>query len=209
MAEGHLEQVERARSLSRLAELGVPEDALRDAAHVGVQHGFSCTRHDPPSLGGILTWAKAVRHLRDLLVPDGWWASDTRNYATVVSPEGTVALAVAGGDKNTGNPKKLPATRTEKGPATQQAVHENQLSMEDLSESFPKGRQTWMLLHYVDVEAQEIRLELSLPAAMTGGYVDTWRERVYLRPIPFDAEPFEGSEAEAEEIEITVNRRAG
>ncbi len=44
------------------------------------------------------------------------------------------------------------------------------------------NKQTWFLLHYWDEDADEIRVELSLPAEMTpDGFVIQWRERIILR----------------------------
>jgi len=86
----------------RLDELDVPEAILRNAVQSGLEHAFACTYHDPPSLPGIITWGKTVRHLRDALVTQGWKPDSTRNYATVVSPNEAVAIAVAAGDAATG-----------------------------------------------------------------------------------------------------------
>jgi hypothetical protein len=199
----------------RLDELGLKEEVLREAVQTGLQHAFGCTLHDPPSLPGILAWGKTVRHLRDRLIPQGWTGSNARNYATVIHPKGNLAIAVAAGDSNTGRPEPLmPSTRAEKGPATRDAVRSNQLTFADVSEHFPPpkeipGTQTWLLLHYADELAEEIRLELSLPADMTAdGFVVRWRERIILTPVPFTPQPLSAPAEETEEIDIKIERRA-
>jgi hypothetical protein len=199
----------------RLDELGLYEEVLRDAVQNGLQHAFACTLHDPPSLPGILAWGKTVRHLRDRLIPQGWSGSNARNYATVIHPKGSLAIAVAAGDSNTGCLEPLmPSTRAEKGPATRDAVLSNQLTFADVSEHFPRpesvpGMQTWLLLHYADEVAEEVRLELSLPADMTAdGFVVRWHERIILAPIPFTPQPLPAPEEETEEIDIKIERRA-
>ena len=204
----------RLQELGRLDELDVPEDVLRDAVQIGQHLASDCTAHDPRGLAGIIAWGKTVRELRDRLVPLGWRSSDDRNYATVVNPAETFAIAVAGGDANTGRRDADPTTRTDKGPATEDAVKVNrQLSFADIDESFPKfqgegpGLQTWMLLHHADDDAGEIRVELSLPAGMTGGLVTEWQERIVLSPVPFSSSSVEISEPDVEEIDIKIDRR--
>jgi len=198
----------------RLHDLGVDEGTLRQAVEYGLRHAFSCTKHDPPNLPGIIAWGKGIRSLRDRLVPLGWTADNSRNYATVVGPDGKIAIAVAAADAGTGHTDATPTTRSTKGPATKSAVHRNQLSFADVVEAFPRPQetseadQTWLLLHYVDEEAEEIRSELSLPVHMDGnGYVDSWSERIIIGPIPHIPEPLADAEA-GEEIDVPVVRRS-
>jgi hypothetical protein len=184
----------KVAAAGRLHDLGVDEETLREAVEYGLRHAFSCTKHDPPNLPGIIAWGKGIRSLRDRLVPLGWAPDNSRNYATVVSP--------------------APSTRSTKGPATKAAVDRNQLSFADVVDAFPKPQetdeadQTWLLLHYVDEEAEEIRAELSLPVHMDGsGYVDTWLERIILEPIAHVPTPMEELDL-GEEIDVPVERRS-
>lgn len=215
MQEKMLVHSDPAQVTGRLDALGVAAELLGNACQYGLFHAFQCTRHDPPMLPGVLAWGKTMRYLRDQLVPLGWTVSNARNYATVVHPHRGLAITVAAGDANTGLSDALPSTRHEKGPATRDAVRQNQLTFADVSESFPVptkdelGSQTWLLLHFADEEREEIRMELSLPQDMTAdGYVTTWRERILLPPLPFSPSP-EGPRVEDEpEIDISVERRA-
>jgi hypothetical protein len=197
----------------RLHDLGVSQSVLQEALQTGLRHAFACTRHDPPSLPGILAWGKTVRHLRDRLVPAGWEISNASNYATVIHPGGGFAIAVAAGNVHTGVGDANPSTRAEKGPATRSAVQENQLTFFDVRESFPPprrepGKQTWLLLHYADEEAGEIRAELSLPADMTDdGYVADWRERIILEPVPFGQATLPREGGDSGEIDIEIEPR--
>lgn len=205
---------DRLRILTRLAALDLDEALLREAIDIGYQHAATCTSHDPPNLPGILAWAKPIRHLRDTLTPRGWGADDTRNYSTVVHPSGGFAVAVAAGTAATGRPDGRPTTRTPKGPATEEAVNRNQLSLAELSpSSFDSPptqvelRQTWLLLHHADAGAEEIRLELSLPDVIVGGYVTGWRERLVIEPLAQSITV--EIEDDVEEITVDVRRRAG
>jgi hypothetical protein len=208
-------QADRLQTVGRLDELAVNEDVLRDAAQTGIEAAGTCTAHDPASLAGFLTWAKATRALRDELVPQGWSPGERRNYATVVNPSGTFAIAVAGGNAATGQREATLRTRTEKGPATKEAVQENeQLSFADRDSAFGQrspegdGRHTWLLLHYYDEQAEEIRVELSLPSRITDGYVTAWRERLILAPIPLTSGSNQEAEEPEEEIDVQVERKA-
>ena len=194
----------------RLAELGLRRDDLVGALQLGLDAAASCTPHDPPNTAGFLQWARTVSGLRDTLVPRGWKADSARNYPTVVSPDGSVALAVAAGDYNTGLSGGRPATRSPKGPATKDAVALNQMSFAEIERSFVDitivPRSTWLLLHYHDTVTGEVRFELSLP----GGFdqddvVTSWYERIILAPFSTSYQPPE--ETESMPIDVSVVRR--
>jgi len=200
--------------MGRLAALGLREGDLRDAANYGMRHALMCTRHDPPSVPGVIAWGKSIRFLRDRLVPLGWQANNSRNYATVVKPDGSIALAAAAGDAWTGKhgPNQHPSTRSAKGPATRDAVGLNvQLRFEDISGSFPpaqpvSGVETWLLLFYWDESAEEIRVELSLPKEMNQqGYVTAWHERIILTPIPLPSQPSQADQPDSGDDETNID----
>lgn len=205
----------------RLAELGLTADILRDSLEEGWRVAADCTKHDPPNLPGIIVWGKTIRHLRDRLVPAGWRSNNTMNYATVISPDKMTALGVAAGDECTGRDGLTPCTRSAKGPATRRALDVNQLTFSDYAHHFPRPsrrlvtglqRRTWLLLHYVDEDEGEIRLELSLPSEMDDqGRIVAWRERIALAPIPRlpEALPGRGTGDERPEVEVNIERRAG
>lgn len=199
----------------RLHTLEIPLAVLREAARVSTTYYLECNDNDPPSMGGISLWGKAVRTLRDQLIPLGWRRSNARNYATVVHPTGAFAIAVAGGDSNTGRTDGdvQPATRTEKGPATKEVIAQNQYAFADEDPSFPDTRlsassMTWLLLLFVDEVAGETRCELSLPRSMTEeGLVVGWHERIVLPSVPIGVVPTFPERHEDEDVDIDVRRR--
>ena len=200
---------------TRLARLGVRRDELSMAVAVGLGFAFECTTFAPPSFRGIIAWGKTVESLRLALVLRDWSARNVRNYSTVVHPDGTHAIAVASGDSGTGLPDLIPSTRSEKGAETQSALNRNQLSFADIDKSFPlpisdATMQTWFLLYCADGEAQEIRLELSLPKFMTlQGHVNRWHERIFLEPIAFDSITRSQQDIDlTDEEDISVEKRA-
>ncbi len=168
----------------RLNYLGLNADILLQAVEFGLGYLTECTNHDPPSGRGIITWMKTTRMLRDLLIPHGWTKENSQNYATTVHPSKGWAIAVSQGDSRTGNPDMTPATRAEKGPATEKVVSVNQSGFASISADpnwRSPERQTWILLLYQDEDADEVRAELSLPVVMNPeGYITEWSERIML-----------------------------
>lgn len=207
-----------AAASSRLNELGVSQDILRQALEYGLQYAFSVTLHDPTGEEGSLMWIKTVRGLRDGLVPQGWKPDSAKNYQTTIHPSGTHAIAVAGGNANTGIGDKHPTTKRDRGQATRDAVDANsQLDMADLEETFPRSLRpltvprlhTWLLLHYIDRTAQEVRSELSLPLEMTDdGFVSSWQERVILSSVPFSPDAVPTDDTDEPDIDIDIKRKA-
>ena len=178
----------------RLGYLGLTPDDLWESVSFGLGYAAECTANDPPAGRGYIAWVKINRMLRDLLIPKGWSKDNAQNYATTVHESGDWAIAVASGDSRTGRRNETPATRTEKGPVTQQVIGANQLSFGNIPGADTQWqrsgsattRRTWLLLHYFDEDADETRAELSLPAAMTqDGFVVEWQTRIIL-PIPLD-----------------------
>ena len=110
-------------------------------------------------------------------------------------PTNSHAVAISSGTSQTGIANgPPPRTKTPKGPATSRAVKRNaQLSLGQGTGVFAgtgaevddKDRETWILLHYFDVDAEEIRLELSSPLTMEGKQITAWRERIILAPFDF------------------------
>jgi hypothetical protein len=67
---------------------------------------------------------------------------------------------------------------------------------------------TWLLLHYLDEDQDEIRIELSQPAYMTDdGFVCDWLERIILSPVPLTPVVDMGS-SQDQAIDVPVKRRA-
>lgn len=197
----------------RLGDLDVATHELREAIRIGYGHAAGCTNHDPRSLPGTLAWGKGTGHLRDVLKLRGWVADSYSNYETVVHPSNSHAIALAAGTADTGR-KALPRTKTPKGPATSRAVRRNaQMSFVGADPAFgyvaveDEHRTTWLLLHYHDRVADQIRLELSCPDEMTGKQVTGWSERIPLEPVPF-ATDVEIDNEDDVDIDVDVSRRA-
>lgn len=180
---------------SRLVELGLAAELLREPVMQGILARSECTLNDPPLTAGFITWSRTVRCLRESLIPQpyNWGRSDEGSYSLVVSPDGKTAIAVATGDENTGNPDITPLTKSPKGPNTQRAIEANQcqgllfdvLTEIEVSENAHSDRVTWILLQHYDQALKEVRFELSLPNSYSGK-VDGWSERIIFGAIPLD-----------------------
>jgi hypothetical protein len=201
-----------------LARLGLALPDLIHAVHAGYVSRISRTANDAPNAPGLYQWNDTLRALREQLALRGWHRDNTANFATVVNPRRTLAVAVSSGNPNTGRADRIPSTSRHKGSCTAERVSTNAVQMElfptshavqihnkeDESETV-----TWTLLFHTD--RHEIRSELSLAVRMDAqGQIEDWRERIILPVIPLDedgdnliVEPDFGPD-----VDIDVIRRA-
>lgn len=213
---------ERAQLVSALDSMGVTEELLVGAARHGYQEAGSTTNNDVRSMAGFLAWAKPLRFLREQLAPKGWKSSRLPNLETVVHPEWRFQIACAAGNSATGDPRRMPRTRLDKGPLTGLAVAKNaQLSLLPAGHAEfrpnPRTIPTWVLLYFVSEKEEEveIRAELSLPTHFSGsqpakqprrGYIDEFKPRLIPESIVLNDVRTEGK-FEQEEIDVPVHRR--
>lgn len=203
---------------ARLFELGLEERTIEEAVIRGLSARQTCTPFHPPSFPGTTQWAETHAALRQLLAPAAWTPCDRRNYSRVLSPNERIAITVATGDLHTGDVGLFePATRYPKGPATRDAVEDNQLSLlplvpaEDPDADETTVAQTWILLLATD--EQDLVYELSLPAEQDGeGRVVAWSERIIFPPIEIAALPARDSdddnddEDDSGDIDVPIER---
>lgn len=196
-----------------LQRFGFPSSTLVDAILDGHFARSVCTPLHPRGYRGISGWATTVAGLRARLIPLGWTSVDTgRNLSTVVSPDGSVAIAVSSGDENTGNPDASPRTLNEKGEASREAVEANERQQQlfgtlpivlKKSAVLPPGRTFWLLTHQ---RGERIHFEVSLPMAMDeDGRLTGWHERFLFEPIEL-RKPV-GVDEKLEEFVVEVSRK--
>lgn len=206
----------QAEAVSRLAQLGLEEEPLREAAAKGQLAVDNCTDNHPRMFPPLVGWAETVRGLRDYVATLGWGKSDDRNYALALDPNGRVAIAVATGNEQTGVVSGTPATKASKGPSTLEAVLVNQAQFDLFSDlkaasdahaqSEEDKRATWILL--IHRALGETRVELSLPVAIgADGRVTDWRERIILGSIPRDPQPLRIVPPDQPDLDVQVTRR--
>ncbi len=211
---------------NRLAELGLVESELLEAVRKGMAARFSCTPNHPPLAPGFYGWSETVRGLRDILMIQGWGRDDDGLLSLAVSPDGKIAIAVATGDEATGDPQRIPCTKSSKGPRTKDAIEVNVLQLHlfeqeeaiktDEQLKLVRSRLTYWLLIRMDEEAQTLRCELSTPIYLgPDGKIAGWDERIILGSISFGHEPNarkldpgEGPQSGATDVDVQVKRRA-
>src|ERR1035437_1202978 len=197
----------------RLADLGLEEPDLLQPAERGFSAWASCTSNHPPAIPGLWAWGETVCALGERLIPLGWERRNESNWPLVINKNGTIALSVATGNEDTGRKASDPLTASSKGPRTVNAIVANQRQLV-FPEMLPPveslnapGRATWLLLVYRDIDAREMRCELSRPISMDAeGRVDGWAKRIILKPRPFDGigDVLAGGDIGPQSPEITV-----
>lgn len=172
----------------RLRSLGLTLEGIRRSIDLAINDRLACTENDPPSFAGQTRSARTVRYLREEFVNAGWRRNDAGNYSRLMNANATIAVAVATGDVNTGDPRyPTPRLSHKKGEMTLTAVHRNdeQLSLlpaiGDVIEG-TRGPLTWILL--LNERNNAAFAELSLPRRISNGNVSEWEERVILPPRP-------------------------
>ena len=207
---------------NRLAALGLTEEILQTAVQYGHSFVVSCTPDHPPTSAGFYGWSEATFKLRQLLAPVGWHASNEGNLPFTVHPSNKLAIMTASGNEFTGREDgEEPRTRSSKGSHTKKAVRVNLAHTlfgdirklpEVIEQGNDNGRQTWILLVYRDIEASEVRSELSRPIKMDEiGKVIGWSERVILQPIPFVNDVVKVPDEElpqSAEIDVQIKKRS-
>ena len=184
---------EQEEIANRLTQLDLSSEAIRVAVAEGEQARASCSVNDPSIAPGFFAWARTTRGLRDHLAPLGWRKCDDGGLDTVLSKDGSVAIVVSTGSRETGIASGCPKTKSPKGPRTEVAVCINQMCLfveydSPPCQDIPRGRITWFLL--VARDGDEVRCELSLPAGIgEDGRVDEWQERIILEPVRSDTVP--------------------
>ncbi len=198
---------ERQQELAALGK-GLSEEVIENAIRQSETERDSCTAHDPTCLPGFLAWGRCIRFLRDQLVLMKWRANDDRNYPTVVSPNGEVAIAVATGDDGTGQEDKHPGTKFPKGTVTQDAVDVNVQCL--LFEETPEARQeppraTWLLLKRRVNNV--VYFELSLPNKISSdGVIKSYHKRIIFPAITLESNVIVQDDTE-DAIDVPVLRR--
>ncbi len=201
-------------------QLGLKPEQLHAGLSYGIAERRNLTANDPLWLWGILTTGKITRGLRDQLVQAGagWKISNKMNYATVIHPDGLLAIAVSSANGDAGNPLGHPSTRAEKGIATELAVKSNQAGFYTIMpHDFPAPKPsmpTYLFLYNFDDDTGIVGAELSLPIGISeDGLIRAWQERIPLFPSPFDPVPRvvddDADGGGGEDIDIEVERRVG
>ncbi|WP_413612909.1 hypothetical protein [Bdellovibrio sp. HCB-110] len=201
---------------SRLTDLGLTEEILKQAVEAGERARLSCTENHPRTTPGFISWAEMVKVLRDRLIPLKWTKNDGGGLPTIVHPQRKISIAVTTGDEGTGIEAAELKSKYPKGAATAAVVEQNfsQLCFDDtlLGPRTVKKIFGSMLTWYLVVRRlpHEVRFELSLPSGLSeSGQVIEWKERILFAPLSLDhdAVKIDPTVQEVEDIVVEVTRK--
>lgn len=198
----------------RLAELGLSMDVLEDAVWTGELYRSGCTANDPKAMPGFIAWGRAMRCLREHLLPLGWERRDISNLPLVVNRKLRIAIAVSSGDDATGNAYLVARTKNRKGKVAKAMVTSSyhQLSLfpngSDVPLKQPEGFQIWYLLFFR--KENMAYYQLSLPKRMEEGKpIREWADTIFFPPLNLEDRK-RGSNIEVEEhetIDVEIFRK--
>ena len=201
--------------LRRHFDLSIRE--LRDVAG-GIYRGFvQVTALHPKGFNGTNGWAEGTRQLRAILIPKGWRSDDPQGQPRVVSKDKKTSITVSSGNSDTGVPNRDPQTRNDKGGQTASSVQFNArqgvlfpliAARSGLVRALDSGREAlWILLYFIDLDAGEMRVELSRPTAMSeADRINRWSPRLILPPISLTpiVEEFPHDESPDIDFDVTL-----
>src|SRR5687767_12952913 len=176
-----------------MSVFGVTEEPFMNATTRAWLEFATRTEHDAPGFPGVLLWGHTVRHERaDFVQNYGWALSNAGNFASVVSPNQTLAIAVETGDRFTGLVVggKVPKTNNRKGVRTMQRLLDNrsllQGSLFDSDEARPRRaalneEAPLLWIHLIHQSRGDVLGEVSLPiVANEHGRIVGWKCRIIL-----------------------------
>lgn len=163
------------------------------AAH----NGFGVPgRMAPPSARGLRAWLDGTEELRLRLTRFGWTVPTDAaldSAGVVLSPDGTVGIAMVAGDGSTGRTGQPPQVKYSRGPVASEFVQG------DVFKGFvvdsEEGVEMFYLLHEVKIDGWHA--ELAAPAELKSGRVLRWKQRVQIavdgpgggEPLPSERAP--------------------
>jgi hypothetical protein len=202
------EEVDAA--LRALGGGGLDREVLSGALLFGEAERRTCTENDPGILTGILGWGRPIRYLRERLRPRKWRREEPNSLPLVVSPDRSIAITVAAGDEQTGNPRTpFASTKWDKGKMLRDWVDPpRQMQFgDDPEQDEPQERpDLWILL--VRRTTTEVLSELSRPTSVTpDGCLRFGAARIFLTPLPIDQTvPLDEDDSEGTSPEVSVER---
>lgn len=194
--------------------------ALEEIEAVGraVYRGFAQIGSlHPKGFNGTNAWAEGTERLRATMIPKGWHPEDPQGQPRVVSRDRKISLTVSSGNPDTGVPNRIPQTRNDKGSQTASSVRFNarqgQLFMFKTADDDPEsarasqGGVLWIFLYYIDLDAREMRMELSQPTDMSDNdKINGWSVRYILPTLKFDLDfvaPYDEDDSPDIDFDVT------
>lgn len=191
-----------------VAELGMVAKAIfRGFAQVTSLH--------PKGFNGTNAWAQGTSELRAILIPKGWRPEDPQGQPRIASKIKKSSITVSSGNADTGVPHRVPQTRNDKGSQTAGSVQFNarqgllfQMATADEANfhmPVAKGESLWVLLYFIDLDAGQVRLELSKPTGMSEAEkINGWSVRYILPALPLGPGIDDRRDSDSPDIDFAV-----
>lgn len=171
---------------SRLVPFGVTSEDLTQVALLTASARADSVPDDPRSAPGLLSYIYGTRFLRQLFTPLGWYADNHENISAVLEPSSGVRIIYQNVDLAC-DPYRGPRAVSGKGSAASRLVDTGQgqlFNLGDTPEVIPLSAvhslnsQVWYFC--VSFADDEVRAELSLPAAIDGENFSGFLERIFI-----------------------------
>lgn len=197
----------------RLAAFGVTRAELRRVVQAVVAARAEAVQDDPVAAAGQFAYIFGTRHLRALFKPKKWIAHSEQNVESVKHPTHNLKIVYQSVDIASSD-LHAPRAVSAKGAASDRMISAAQgslFSREQLdglnSRAFaPVNSGVWFFC--VSVDGDDVRAELSLPAAIEGGNFRDFIERIFVvQSGDWDATRVAPLADDAVEFEPVVTRR--
>lgn len=172
----------------RLAPFGITAAEVQPLIEAVVAARNDVVSADARTAGGLKAYLAGVRHLRFLFLPKGWTSECTDGVESVVHDATGMRIVYQSVDQACIGVRG-PQAISGKGPAAETAIKLSQgvlFSDEELPEVAPEkiadlNSTLWFLCVSVNEEDEDdVRAELSLPAAIRGGNFKGFLERIFI-----------------------------
>ena len=204
--------------VDRLAPFGITADEVMPLIEAVVAARNDVVSVDARTAAGTKAYLAGVRHLRFLFLPKGWKADCKNGVESVLHVESGMRIVYQSVDQACVRVRG-PQAINGKGPAAEAAVRKGQgmlFSAEDLPEIAPErianlNASLWFLCVSVSEDDDEdIRAELSLPAAIEKGNFKGFLERIFIfkRGDWKSQVPLEGAPEDDHAYEFSITRKA-
>lgn len=169
------------------------------------------TEYDALNAGGTYAYLGGVRKLREEFCSQGWTKETRNGIELVTSTKHQISIGISSADENVGNRTMPSKTKNPKGTQFDAISHQNQqYSFWPDEPSFLGTTAIWLLLYHFSQD--QLLLELSLPNNYNwdSHKIDSWKERIFIAPIPIDP-TFKVNEMSSldlnEEYQVTIKKR--
>lgn len=171
----------------RLVQLGLPKDIMLDILDQAAGERANVNGNDPVSTPGNEMRRWLTRFLReDVSLKDLGWVSCAHNQLEGVRNDDLkIKLVPLNTDAQAGMPSKSPISVSDKGPAAEKAIKNNedrrQGRLFSEPESEPDPLDSYDFLYFcVNASDKNLSAEISRPSGLVGGFVATYSERIVL-----------------------------